>query len=314
MYALRFHQFGSPPVLKVEALPIPQPGPGEVLVRVHAASINPSDIANVAGRLGATVPPRIPGRDLAGVVAAPSELKGLEVWAAGGDLGFGRDGSHAEYVVAPAALVRPKPAALSMAEAASAGLVYVTAFAALLLGHLQAGETVLITGAAGGVGGAAAQLARWQGARVIALDQLNVTGGDLNLTTAANWRERVAEFTSRRGVDLVFDCVGGPLFEPVLGTLAPRGRQVAIASPAQHRVSFDLVNFYHRQLTLHGLDSLALDAATCGDILDAMRPSFEAGHLTAPKLARVVPLEQGAEAFEAVAAGRTVGKIVFTLA
>lgn len=98
MKALRFSSFGNLSGLRVEDLPTPVPGPGEVLVKVQAASVNPSDVKNVLGKFPLTTLPRIPGRDLAGVIVAGDPKRiGEEVWAAGGDIGFTRDGSHAEF-------------------------------------------------------------------------------------------------------------------------------------------------------------------------------------------------------------------------
>src|ERR1700712_9383 len=128
MKAVRFARFGKPDVLRVEEIPTPSPGPGEALVRVKAASINPSDWKNVEGRLEQTTLPRIPGRDFAGVVeAGPRAWIGAEVWGAGGDTGFTRDGSHAEYIVVPVASLRRKPKKLSFEQAASAGVNFITA-------------------------------------------------------------------------------------------------------------------------------------------------------------------------------------------
>lgn len=311
MQALRYANFGPPGVLRVEETDEPTLAPGDVLVRVLAASINPSDVAIVAGRLGHPKLPSTPGRDLAGVILAPQARRGEEVWAASGPLATARPGAHAELAVIPAVLARPKPSTLSMSEAAACGLVYLTAAAALLhVGGLRQGETVLVTGAAGSVGSAAVAVAHWQGARVIALDRRPPQRGDLRLVTDGDWAAELRAFTAGGGVDLVLDCVGGPLFEPVLSTLAARGRQVAIASPGQPRVGFDLVDFYHRQLTLHGLDTLALAAATCGDLLDLLRPGFESGVLTPPSIARQVSLAQASAAYEDVAAGRGNGKVV----
>lgn len=103
MRALRFEKFGDiKSVLRVVDVPTPSPGPGEVLIEVHAASINPADVKNVQGSFPQTKPPRIPGRDLAGVVVAGDDaMQGVQVWASGGDIGFTRDGSHAEYIVVP---------------------------------------------------------------------------------------------------------------------------------------------------------------------------------------------------------------------
>jgi NADPH:quinone reductase-like Zn-dependent oxidoreductase len=129
MKALRFEQFGLEN-LKVEEVAKAQPGPGEVLVMVMAASINPSDLKNVQGLMrDVTTLPRIPGRDFAGIVEqGPENCINQEVWGCGGgDLGFSHDGSHAEYAVVPEVAVSPKPQNLSFAQAAAAGLAVVTA-------------------------------------------------------------------------------------------------------------------------------------------------------------------------------------------
>lgn len=116
-----------------------------------------------------TTLPRTPRRDFAGVVVeGPENLVGTEVWGTGGDIGFTRDGSHAQYIVLPKEAVRPKPSTLSMEEAGSAGVTYVTAWLSVIeAGGLVAGETLLVIGATGGVGSAAMQIAKWKGARVI---------------------------------------------------------------------------------------------------------------------------------------------------
>jgi NADPH:quinone reductase-like Zn-dependent oxidoreductase len=134
MKALRFSRFGDVQVvLHVEELPGPVPGPGEVLIEVHAASINPADVKNAQGSFPQTTLPRTPGRDLAGVIVEGDEERiGEEVWASGGDIGFTRDGSHAEYIAIPNTGARPKPKTLSMVEAASVGTNYITAFLGLI--------------------------------------------------------------------------------------------------------------------------------------------------------------------------------------
>jgi len=102
MKTLRFNRFGDVSVLRVEEVPTPVPGPDEVLVQVHAASINSSDVKNVQGKMRQISLPRTPGQDFSGVVVAGSEeMTGQEVWGTGGDVGFTRDGSHAEYIAVP---------------------------------------------------------------------------------------------------------------------------------------------------------------------------------------------------------------------
>src|SRR5271163_1461472 len=172
MRAIRFETFGDPSVLKLAEAPAPPADERTALVRVMAASINPSDVKNVAGAMKQTTLPRIPGRDFAGVVeVGPAEWIGAAVWGTGGDTGFTRDGSHAEMIAVPVASLRRKPKNLSFDEAASVGVNYMAAWCGLEAAGLRSGETVLLIGAGGGVGGAAAQIARRLGARVIAADR-----------------------------------------------------------------------------------------------------------------------------------------------
>src|SRR4029077_4129178 len=169
MRALKFYQTGSLDDLRVEEVTVPIPAEGEVLVEVKAAAINPSDIKNVQGKMHETSVPRIPGRDFAGLIAqGPDELLGQSVFGSGGNLGFGRDGSHAQYLAVPVTAVLPLPRNLSFEQAAGIGVAYITAWAALInAAQLQAGETALILGTTGAVGSAAARIAHELGARVI---------------------------------------------------------------------------------------------------------------------------------------------------
>jgi D-arabinose 1-dehydrogenase-like Zn-dependent alcohol dehydrogenase len=110
--SLRFAEFGPPSVLRIEEVAIAEPGEGEVLVRVKAAAINPSDIGNVAGRFKNTTLPRTPGRDFAGIVIKDEQHEGDEIWGSSPNLGIVHDGSHAEYVVVPAETLSLKPKSL----------------------------------------------------------------------------------------------------------------------------------------------------------------------------------------------------------
>ncbi len=127
MRVLKFEKAGFLDELSIRELPIPTPIAGEVLVQVKAAAVNPSDVKNVLGKMHETTLPRIPGRDFAGVVVGGSdELSGQSVFGSGGNLGFGRDGSHAEFVAVPASAVLPMPRNLSFEQAAGIGVAYVT--------------------------------------------------------------------------------------------------------------------------------------------------------------------------------------------
>src|SRR5580658_9381183 len=123
MRAMRFEVFGDPSVLHFETAPDPTVAEDSALVRVVSASINPSDVKNVAGAMKQTTLPRVPGRDYAGVVeAGPAEWIGAEVWGTGGDTGFTRDGTHAEFISVPVASLRRKPESLDFDQAASVGV------------------------------------------------------------------------------------------------------------------------------------------------------------------------------------------------
>jgi NADPH:quinone reductase len=315
MKSLRFTEFGPPSVLRIEELPIPEPGEGEALVHVKAAAINPSDIGNVAGRFKHTTLPRTPGRDFAGIVVKGNCHDGEEVWGSGPNLGIVRDGSHAEYVVVPEETLSLKPKSLTMAQGAAIGVPYITAWASLVTAaQIQAGETILIVGAAGAVGQAATQIANWKQARVIGAamrsDPIPGTEWVIN-TETEDLRERVLELTACKGVDAVFDTVGGPMFEPALQSLSFGGRQVAIASPGHPRVSFNLIDFYHNFSRLLGVDSYGLTPRQIAEIEEGLRAGFETGALKPPSI-EIVPFEKAVDAYSRVAAREAKAKQVLS--
>ena len=133
MKALYIEKHGAIDDLKVNEVPRPSITPNEVLVKVEAAGINPSDLGSVQGKFLGSVLPRIVGRDFAGtVVEGPDDLIGTEVWGTGGDLGVSRNGTHAEYLAIPRQALAPRPKNLSAEAAAAAGVPFVTAFSALV--------------------------------------------------------------------------------------------------------------------------------------------------------------------------------------
>jgi NADPH:quinone reductase len=315
MKALRFHQFGAPSVLQIEEIARPNPGNSEALVQIQAAAINPSDVKNVAGQFSATTLPRTPGRDFAGVVVAGARYEGKQVWSSAPGLGLTRDGVQAEYAVVPAECLSLLPANLTPQQASAIGVPFITAWVCVhRAARLEAGETILIVGAAGAVGQAATQIAVWQKARVLAAatSSTPVAGAEAVInTTNEDVRERVLALTDGRGVDAVLDAVGGPMFEPALRSLRIGGRQVAITSSGDRRVSFDLVDFFHNQLHLMGVDSMKLTSLEVGEIADQLRLGFETGALRTPPL-ESVPFSQAVTAYEAVARGRSRAKYVLT--
>ena len=315
MRALRFHRYGTPDVLSLEEVAVPELNSGEALVRVQATAVNPSDVKNVAGVFNASVP-RIPGRDYAGTVVAGDPVwVGTTVWGSSAGLGVTRDGSHAEYLAVQSDSLSEKPAGLSMEQAASVGVPYLAAWMALRQSAaVEAGETVLITGALGAVGRAATQIAHWSGARVIGAD-LSESGSDIEGwidTRHGDVAAQVRTLTGGRGADVVVDTVGGPLFEPSVRSLAPAGRQVALTSVGTRRVEFDLGDFYHNQLRLLGIDTMQLSGPMVAKILNRLAVGFDGGSLT-PSPVNPWPLAQAADAYAAVGRGGLSTKQVLIL-
>jgi NADPH:quinone reductase-like Zn-dependent oxidoreductase len=277
---------------------------------VRAAAVNPSDIKNAAGLMHQTTLPRIPGRDFAGVVVAgPDAWLGREVWGSGAQFGYTVDGSHAQYLRVPLTALALKPARLDFAEAASVGVPFCTAWLGLIdYADAQPGEYVLVIGAGGSVGQAVAQLARWRGCRVIAasrtpLPPQQAAMFDAQLSIDEQLPERVRAITNGGGAQVVYDTVGGLLFEPALRCLAHRGRLVEISATGHSQVSFDLRDFYRNESQLLGVDSLKLDASAAARLLDRLAPLFESGSLRPPAVDRQVTLDQLIDAYQHVARG-----------
>jgi NADPH:quinone reductase len=325
MQAILIEHFGDPSELRQKEVPRPDPGEGEVLIEVHAAAVNRSDVLNVRGSFPFTTLPRIPGRDFAGVVVeGPREFVGTEVWGTGGgELGFIRDGSHARYLPVSRNAVVPKSDTLSLEEAAASGLAYVTAGSALIeLGGVSAGETVLVTGAAGGVGSAAVMIARWKGARVIGAiknesERAMAERAGVEVIVDIS-REEVTDAvlaaTDRGGANLILDAVGGPLFQPALNSLGEKGRMVVITTtPSKQHVSFNLLDFYRKGLRLFGLMTSFLDAEGSAAVLRDLAPGFDEGALLAPAIAERYPLEQAGTAYARVESGEVAGRVLLDM-
>jgi NADPH:quinone reductase len=317
MRAIQFKAFGDPSVLELVQVTDPVASETTAVVRVMAASINPSDVKNVLGAMKQTTLPRIPGRDYAGVVeAGPPEWVGSAVWGTGGDTGFTRDGTHAELIAVPIASLRRMPDALSFVEAASVGVNYLAAWCGLEAARLQAGETLLLIGAGGGVGGAAAQIARHLGARVIGADRvvprpeapIHAVAETL-IIGAEDLPAEVRAITNGKGADVVFDLVGGVMFRTALDTLALRGRLVEIAATGQREVSFNLADFYHNESRLIGVDTLKRDLTASAVVLDALAPGFVAGNYHAAPVEATYALGEARVAYGKVATGAS-GRIV----
>ena len=227
MQAVVIHETGDPDVLRLEEVDRPEPGQGELLIKAHAASINPIDTKYRRGIAEASLP-KVLGNDVAGIVEASRSDDFAE-----GDQVFGlsASGAYAEYSTTPAALAARKPTDVTFVEAAAIPVAGLTAWQALLdVGGLESGQTALVAGAAGGVGHFAVQFAKLAGARVIGTgsgrnrDFVSALGADDYVDYT---RQDVAEAVN--DVDLAFDTVGGETTGSLVGAIREGGMLVTIA-------------------------------------------------------------------------------------
>ncbi len=289
----------------------PRPGPGEAVVRVRAAAINPSDVKAALGLMPQAVWPRTPGRDFAGVVVdGPAEWVGREVFGSGGDIGITRDGSHAAFLVVPAAALHDKPGRIGMDEAGALGVPFVTAYEGFRrAGMPHEGQTVLVLGANGKVGQAAVQLAAAGGANVIAVQRRGApfeghaaSPIDVIDATTEDVAARVRELSAGRGADLVYNTVGSAYFAQANQSMAKGATQIFI-STHDRAVPFDIFAFYRGMHTYVGIDSLALDCVTASARLAAMSEAFDSGTLRPFPIARAFGLDDADDAYRAVLGG-----------
>ena len=301
----------------------PQPGPGEALVRVRAASVNFPDLLMTRGEYQFKPPlPFTPGLDIAGEVAALGPgVTNLNI----GDavVGGARLGGFADYAVLSAEALKPKPARLSFAEAAAYGAAYLTAYVALVRrARVEPGEWVLVHGAAGGVGLAAVDLAKALGARVIAAsasdDKLATVRAlyapDAIVNVTEGFREQVKAITGGRGADVIYDPVGGDVFDESVRCIAFDGRLLVIGFTSG-RIPTVSVNMP----LIKGFSVMGVRAGEYGRQLpEKGRQNAEAIWKMAdegvirPHVHAELPLERWREAFELLAGRKVVGKAVIT--
>ena len=220
----------------VKEIATPQPGPGEVRIRVRAAAVNFPDLMQTRGEhQHKPQVPFVPGMELAGEIDALGE--GVNGFSVGDPVAGGGRGGMAEYAVLPAAGLRRKPATLTFSQAAGYAVAYLTAYVAFeRCARLQAGEWALVHGAAGGVGLAAVDLAQIIGAKVIAASasdhKLAVIAAeyapDATVNVSNGFRERVKELTGGKGADVIYDPVGGDVFDESIRCIAFGGRILSI--------------------------------------------------------------------------------------
>ncbi|AYC32479.1 zinc-binding alcohol dehydrogenase family protein [Pseudomonas cavernae] len=304
MKALQFSRTGDLAALDLLELPTPTPAADEVLIEIKAAGLNPSDVKNVLGRFPYTTLPRTPGRDYAGViVAGPAHLQGVEVWGSGKELGFTREGSHAQYLSLPADAVARKPAALSFAQAATCGVPYITALDALERSQVGAGTRLLVIGS-GAVGNAALALARARGAQVVAgvrraevREQLRAAGIEAILLSSAENLPTQVEQAFGQAAEVIFDTTGFWLPASV-NALARFGRIAVIAAPVDGHVDLPVLSLYRRGGVIVGVNSLLYTVQESVALLDRIGRYFDRGELPLPQGFREVALDQALVAYQ----------------
>ena len=339
MKAVLLREHGDRSVIRLEEIPIPEPGPGEVRLRVRACALNWLDVGVRLGPKFGEIPlPLITGSDIAGEIdALGAEVTGWQIGQAvlvyplltcgvceycrNGQpttcpdhqiIGEHLDGGLAEYVVVPAANLLPKPVNLSFVEGAALPVVLMTAWHMLIrIGQLQAGETVLILGAGGGVASVGIQVARYAGARVLAttstaekMARARDLGADVAFNyRAENWVDQVLAATGGRGVDLVQDNVGAATWPDSLRVLARNGRLVPCGSHSGATVSLEIGQIYHKQLQI-----LGSNGGTYQDLVTGLA-LVEAGHIR-PVVDTTLPLDQIREGHRLLEEGTHFGKVI----
>lgn len=328
MKAIRVHAFGGPEVLRLDEVAVPAPAAGEVLVRVHAAGVNPPDWYLREGYRSLpedwrprVALPFVPGSDLSGVVTALGT--GVTAFEVGDTVfgmvrfpSFGGSAAYAEYVAAPAADLARKPARIDHADAAAVPMAALTAWQFLIeVGHAEPnpfqphphrpvpleGRTVLVNGAAGGVGHLAVQLARWAGARVIA-----VASGPHETFLRGLGAERFIDYTTTpvvqaaRDVDLVLDTVGGAAAARLLDVIRPGGALQLV---------FPLGFAAADEAARRGIEVSATQVRSSGAQLASIAALLDAGTLRVAIDSRY-PLADARRAHERAARGHLRGKLV----
>jgi NADPH:quinone reductase-like Zn-dependent oxidoreductase len=339
MKAVRFHEFGGVDVLRVEEIDDPSPGPGEVLVGIRAAALNhlDVDVRDGTSRFPVTLPHTL-GVEVAGEIEELGE--GVEGWSPGdrvnpyimetcgdcrycatgreslcltpGFISFSTGGGYAERVVVKARNLIRIPDGVSYEEAAALQVAFATSWHMLFTrGNLRAGERVMINSVGSGIGSAAVQLARIAGAYVIgnaSTEEKLARAKELGMDAGINHRTedvvaRVEELTGGRGVDLVYEHVGGELFQKGLDSLTKDGRMVICGAHSGEVVPFDIIPFFRAQRTVIGSFVYTREeVASCFDLA--------ARGLIKPLVHQTFPLEDAREAMATMERREHFGKLV----
>ena len=320
MKAIQIQSHGGLEVLRVTTLPEPQLVADEVLVRIKASAVNPLDgIIRMGDFPIAKKPPLILGEEAAGIVERNGAgfKAGERVIIYGGGLGVFRDGTWAEAVAVPASSLRRLPDAISFSEGSALTNVGVTAYGALRVAELKAGETLVVLGATGGVGSAGVQIGKAIGARVIAVvstvgkaARLQALGAD-NIIALSDGplAEQVQELTESRGADVVLDTVGGDLTGRALSSLASFGRLVHLGYGAGTTLTIDSLDLIAKPSTIIGFNILLVPAERSAKDLDEVIALAGQAKYRAV-VDRTFPMSEVVEATRYLDERKAVGKVV----
>ena len=324
MKAVEITEFGGPDVLKIAERPTPQPGHGEVLVKVAAAGVNRGDCVQ---RMGFYPDPTgssdLPGLEVSGTIAAIGP--GVTLWKEGDEVcALLAGGGYAEYAVVHEGSVLPKPEGVSLTDAAALPETIMTVWTNVFEdGQLSPGETLLIHGGSSGIGTTAIQIASTLGVKVIA------TAGsaekckaceELGAARAINYKDEdfvevVKQVTDGKGADVILDMVGGDYVERNIAAAAKQGRIVNIAYMSGSRVEVDLLPLMLKRLTLRGSTLRARDIMEKARLASEVRmhvwPLIEAGRVK-PVVDGTFPLAEAEKAHERMESSGHVGKILLT--
>jgi NADPH2:quinone reductase len=317
MRAIRVSQFGGPEVLKLEEVPTPAPGEGQVLVHVRAAGVNPYDTYMRAGTYAVKPPlPYTPGSDAAGVVESVGP--GVTKVKAGDRVYTARtiSGAYAEYALAQENQVQPLPESIEFAQGAGIGVPYGTAYHALFhSAQARAGETLLVHGASGGVGTAALQFAR-----TIGLTIFGTAGTDPGIElikregvtqafnhTKAGYEEEILKATGGKGVDIILEMLANVNLPKDLKLLATNGRVIVIGNRGETTINArDLMG---KRGSIRAFTLWAITEQETKEIYAGINAGLSNGTLT-PVVAKEIPLAEAASAHKQILEPGSVGKIV----
>ena len=325
MRAWRVAEWGGPDSMTLEEIAAPEPGPGEAVVRVRYAALNFFDGLMISGKYQVKPPfPFTPGCEIAGEVIAVGD--GVDLAIGARVCGQPNWGAFADQCVRSASALCPVPDAVDLKDASCVPVVYPTGHIALgRRAHLQAGETLLVTAAAGGVGIAAIQLGKAWGANVIALAGgaekcavAKAEGADhaLDYTSGEDWVETVRELNGGKGVDVIYDPVGGDIFDKALKVIAFEGRAVIIGFAggeiqkiASNRLLLKNASAVGAIWGRYRTDQPDYAAEVMADCFQLM-----ADRRIKPAISATYALEQTPEAIEALDSRKTWGKLVIDMA